>query len=138
MDYRLLFYWGLSLSFISIGLIYYSFGDAFAMILSIGDKKITLLTMYIIVSMLILMTKYMLDESKENNLRYQISNVIFYVILLFFVIYVPLEIYLNLIIFPLYLAMLLSILIFCISGISSLQINRNRRQKDEQEDFSYQ
>ncbi|KCZ73540.1 hypothetical protein ANME2D_00610 [Candidatus Methanoperedens nitroreducens] len=114
--YRLSFYWGLSLTLISVTLIYYAFGNVFGIILSVENKRITTLAFYIVCSMFALYTKYTLDSSNKNNLRYKISNIAFYIAVLFILIYVPVGIYLNLTIIPMFFAVLLLSLILFISA----------------------
>ena len=114
-NYGLFFYWGLSLTLLGVIFIYNSFGDVLAIILSINNNIITTLIFYIICSMMILFTQFSLDCSRQNNLRYKISNIAFYIIFLFILIYVPLLVYLNLTFFPILIAILLLILISYIS-----------------------
>ncbi len=110
-NYRLSFYWGLSLTLIGVFLIYYSFGDVLAIILSSESKPITILATYIEYSMIILVTKFRLDKSNKNNLLYKICNHAFYIALLFVIIYVPIGIYLNLSYIPMFVVFLILVLI---------------------------
>lgn len=116
-NYRLSFYWGLSLTLISVILIYYSFGDVLAIILSIKNQRIITLAFYIIFSIFILITKFLLDKSNKNNLRYKISNTAFYIVVLLIIGY-PIGIYLNLTIIPIFFIFLLLLLTTFISCIN--------------------
>ncbi len=134
-NYRLSFYWGLGLTLISAGLIYESFGDALAIILSVENPKITILATYIVQSIFFLIARYLLDKSNENNRRYKISNYLYSIAGLIILIYVPVGIFLNLPYFPILFADLLLIVIIFISFNNSKE-TKNRWREDE--DFSYQ
>ncbi len=114
-NYRLSFYWGLSLILIGVSLFYHSFGGVFAIIFSVEDKFITTLAVYVVSSMFILLTKYFLKSSNKNNLIYKISNPAFYIAGLLILIYLPFAVYLNLTPIPIFFAELLLILILFIS-----------------------
>jgi len=113
--YKLSFYWGLFLTLISVTLIYYAFGDVFTIIFNGENKRIMALGVYIVYSMLILITKFILDLTNKNNCLYKICNPALYIIGLFVLIYVPIGIYLNLTFIPMFFVMMLLILIFFIS-----------------------
>lgn len=134
-NYRPSFYWGLGLTLISTGLIYKSFGDALAIILSIEDPKIAILATYIVYSIFFLIARYSLDSSNKNNCRYKISNYLYSIAGLIILIYVPIGIFLNLPYFPILFASLLLTAIIFISFTNSKE-TKNRRREDE--DFSYQ
>lgn len=110
-NYRLSLYWALSIILIGVYLIYYSFGDVLSIILSIGDKKITLLVTYIVYSMIILVTKYISNLTDENNFRYKISKLAVYIQLLFLLIYAPIGIYLSLSVIPMFVIVLIFLLV---------------------------
>lgn len=110
-NYRLSFYWGLALALFGVTFIYYSFGDVIDIILSIENKRISTLVTYIVFSMIILIIKFSIDSSYQNNLRYKISNFVFKIVVLFMLIYIPSGIYLNLPFNIMLFAVLLLILI---------------------------
>lgn len=133
-NYRPSFYWGLGLTLISAGLLYYSFADVLINILSIKDTQISIFSTYIVYSMVFLIVGYFLDSSNKNNCIYKISNYFYYIAGFFTLIYVPIGILLNLPFYPLSLVFLLLLIIMFISLSNSKETKKRR----EDEDFSYQ
>jgi hypothetical protein len=102
-NYRLAFYWGLFLIVISVILIYNSFRDAFTRIISIDNIRINILAFYILFSLIILITKFILNLSNKDSRRYRISNIVLYIITSIILIYIPLALILHLTYIPLLL-----------------------------------
>ena len=114
-NYRLSFYWGLSLTSISAILIYYSFNGVFPIFFSDTNNALTILVAYIVSSMFILMAHYTLGESNHNNNTYKISKYIFYLIVLFILIYIPIGVHFNQSGIPLLITILILFLISIVS-----------------------